>query len=120
MQKRLSTSEFSIALKRGQGRALLHIHQFGLDEVADILLESCLKNPSYDPPCEPSRAKWLFGMFQHAPQYAYFSSTILSALACETESYDLEQLCELAAQMGKHGDAAAVMALRAPGWLCTA
>ncbi len=112
---KLTKLEFSAALKRGQGRALQYVRQHGVSEVADFVLESCLKNPAYDRQCEGSRAAWLFRMFQDSEDYERFSAAILSALSSlpsEADSYDLEHLCELAALMAKAGDEATASALR--------
>lgn len=108
----LSRSEFSAAIRRGHGRALLHVNHYGLDEFADVVLKACLKEPSYDRVCEPSRATWLFSMFADAKEYAWFASQIISSLDTETEQFDLSHLYELLAQMAKNGDTSAGAALR--------
>jgi hypothetical protein len=109
---RLSKSEFSAAIRRGHGRALLHVNQYGLDEFADIVLHACLKEPSYDRQCESSRAQWLFSMFTGTKEYAWLASEIVSALDTETEQFDLSHFYELLAQMAKNGDKSAGAALR--------
>lgn len=109
---RLTRHEFAAALKRGLGRALLYVQQFGISEVKDIVLDACLKNPAYDPQCESSRAAWLLMMIKGSEEYCQFSSAILNALEHETELYDLEHLCELSAQMAIAGDQNAGSALR--------
>lgn len=108
----LSTNEFNTALRHGHGRAYMYVQQVGLNNVADAVLEACLKNQAYDRQCESSRALWLYGMFKGSQEYARFSSAIRSALEVETEHYDLDQLCELCALMAKDGDEAAGTALR--------
>lgn len=113
VHKQLSKNEFATALKRGQGRAFLYVKQFGLKDVADIVLKSCLKTQVYDRQCEPGRAPWLYSMFKDTEEYARFSSAICSALESETGHYALEQLCELSALMAKDGDDAPGVALRA-------
>jgi hypothetical protein len=40
VHERLSISEFSTAIKHGHGRAFLYVQQYGLNSVADIVLES--------------------------------------------------------------------------------
>jgi hypothetical protein len=112
LRKCLSRNEFSAALNRGHGRAFLHVQNFGLTEVADLVLEACLKNPVYDRQCESSRAQWLFSMFKGSEEYPMFASAILSALQQETECSDIEHLCELTAQLAIHGDEIAANALR--------
>jgi hypothetical protein len=112
LQKYLSREEFSSALKRGHGRAFLHVQNFGLAEVADLVLAACLKNPAYDRQCESSRAPWLFSVFKGREEYPVFASAILSAFRQETDNNDIEHLCELTAQLAIHGDEIAANALR--------
>jgi hypothetical protein len=110
----LSRERFALALRRGQGRALLHVRKFGLAGVADLVLEACLHNQTYDVQCEDSRATWLFEMFRDAPDYPEFSKTICESLesAEVVDPYDLSQLCDLAALMAQGGDEPALRALR--------
>jgi hypothetical protein len=110
--QRLSKEEFALALQRGQGRALLHVQKYGLHDESALVLEACLHDQAYDPQCEDSRAKWLFDMFHSTAEYKRFSAAILSALASETDTWDLQQLCELASLMAARGDEKAHSALR--------
>lgn len=112
MMHPLTTESFATALREGRGRALWHVRQVSLAAVADAVLAACLHNQAYDPQCESSRARWLFGMFQGTAEYATFSSAIVAALEQETDTTDAKQLCELAALMGKAGDHKAGDALR--------
>ncbi|MFC1926241.1 hypothetical protein ACFLWV_00625 [Chloroflexota bacterium] len=109
---RLSEEEFSTALHKGLGRAFLHVTHFGLDDVADLVLEACLHDQAYDPQCEESRAKWLFDMFSESPYYPKFRDAILNALKIESETWDLQQLFEIAQVMAMHGDKRAVSVIR--------
>ena len=97
MQRKLSKEEFFTALKRGHGRAFLHVQNFGLAGVADLVLEACLKNPVYDRQCESSRAAWLYSLFAGTKEYPRLASVILSALQEETAEGDMEHLCEMTA-----------------------
>lgn len=110
----LSRERFALALRRGHGRALLHVRKLSLSDVADLVLEACLHNQTYDPQCEDSRALWLFEMFRDAPEYAAFSKAICESLesAEVVDPYDLSQLCDLAALMAQNGDGEARRALR--------
>ncbi len=108
----LSRERFALALRRGQGRALLHVRKFGLAGVADLVLEACLHHQTYDPQCEDSRAPWLFEMFRDAPEYPEFSKAIQTALGDVADNWDLRELSELAALMARHGDLDAVRVLR--------
>jgi hypothetical protein len=112
MQKKLSKEEFFAALKRGHGRAFLHVQNFGLAGVADLVLEACLKNAVYDRQCESSRAAWLYSLFADTTEYPRFASAILSAPQEETAEGDTEHFCEMTAQMAINGDGIAAMALR--------
>lgn len=103
---------FAAALRAGRGRAYVHIQKYGLSGVAATVLAACLHNQAYDPQCEASRAAWLFGMFQGAKESAQFSSAIVAALEHETNTWDLQQLCELTALLSKTGNEQAHGALR--------
>ncbi len=108
----LSRERFAKALRRGQGRALLHVHKFGLSGVADLVLEACLRHQSYNPQYEDSRAPWLFEMFRDTPEYPEFSKAIQTALEDVGDNWDLRELSELAALMAKQGDTDARRVLR--------
>lgn len=112
MADALTKEEFAAAVRAGRGRAYLHVRQFGLSGVADMVLAACLQDQSYDPQCEGSRAAWLFSMFDGAKESPTFSCAIVDALEHATNTWDSQQLCELAALMGKGGDARARDALR--------
>jgi len=109
--RQLSREEFEAALQRGQGRAFLHVRKYGLQNVADLLLEACLHDKAYDPQCEDSRAEWLLEMFRDSSEYEIFATSILTALGNETEGWDLLQSCEIAALMALNGDEEAHSAL---------
>lgn len=108
----LTKEAFAAALRTGRGRAYLHVLQFGLSGVGDVVLAACLQDQAYDPQCEPSRAGWLLSMFEGTEEYQPFSTAIVDALERETDTWDSQQLCELAALMGKRGDKKAHEALR--------
>lgn len=110
---RLSREAFGTALQRGHGRALQHIQEYGLEDMADLVLEACIHSQKYDSQAEDSRAEWLLDMFHGTAEYGRFSAAILSALSSETETSDLQHLCELAERMASRGDEAAHSALRA-------
>lgn len=94
----------------------MHVKTNGIEDVENLVLTACLENQAYDSQCEGGRADWLHEMFKGTVAYAKFSDVILSALACDNEDCDLEQLCELAAQMGSNGDDRAAIALRCFVW----
>jgi len=109
---KLTKEQFADAISKGLGRAALHVKHYGLDDVADILLDACLHNKVYDTQCEDSRGNWLYAMFSHSPQYNSFRDSILSALEKETNSDDIYQLCELVKEMALDGDEFARISLK--------
>ena len=83
-----------------------------MDDVADLVLKACLQSQAYDPQSESSKARWLFDMFKNTKQYAKFSEAILNGLKRKRETWDLQQLFELAEEMAKNGDEQAREAVR--------
>jgi len=109
---KLERDEFSSAVRKGLGRALMHVMNFGLDGTDDLVLDACLHNYCYDTQIESSRANWLFRMFDNSEYYSKFSEKILDSLKTETNQDNLGQLCALAKEMAKHSDKIAKQRLR--------
>ena len=91
-------------LQKGLGRALLHVKTYGLDGVDDLVLAACLKRQGYDFQAESSREPWLFQMFVGSNDQPRFRAAILNHLDEETDSDNLQQLCEFAKEMALLGD----------------
>ncbi len=102
--QRLSRAEFADALRKGLGRAMLHVKEHGLEGVADIVLEACIHNKVYDQQLEAGRGEWLFTMFRDKPQYPEIRDAILQALETDTDAKNLYQLCQLAGAIAALGD----------------
>lgn len=100
----LNRHEFAIALKKGQGRALLHAMQHGIEGLDDLILDACIHNQSYDAQIESSRASWLLQMLKDSIYYQRISKSILNKLKVETDTWDLLQLCNLAREMAANGN----------------
>jgi hypothetical protein len=62
----LSPAAFRLALRKGQGRALLHINQFGVTNIEHHLIEACTTCVAYDAQCEGMREEWLFTLVEKA------------------------------------------------------
>jgi len=45
---KLEKEEFASAVRKGLGRALMHVVNFGLDGIDDLVLDACLHNYCYD------------------------------------------------------------------------
>ncbi|MDX2105014.1 MAG: hypothetical protein SFY67_01300 [Candidatus Melainabacteria bacterium] len=57
--KRLSKKQFDRALRKGHGRALMHIKRYGIGEYLPLLEKACLESYVYDPQIEGGRCWWL-------------------------------------------------------------
>jgi hypothetical protein len=107
----LTREEFSSAIQRGLGRALIHVKKFGIEEVKDIVLNACLHNLTWDPVCEGERAKWLFDLFADTKYCQDFSDEIVRVLATETDESNLDQLFDIAREMALAGNEQAKAAI---------
>lgn len=112
LAKRLERAEFAAALQKGQGRALLHVLTYGLDDVFDLVLEACLHNQVYDQQLESERGTWLFQMLRDSPHYSKFRNAILNVIQIETDFWSLFQLCRLIQHIAALGDEEAHQALQ--------
>lgn len=113
---KLSRQQFEQALRCGRGNALIHVLNYGLDGIDELVLQACLVSQAYDPQCEGHRAPWLYRMFKGSTLYQKFSEAIVEALNKPSEEHSIEQLCELASRMAVGGDEAAAHALRKFVW----
>ncbi|MEN6385206.1 MAG: HEAT repeat domain-containing protein [Phycisphaerales bacterium] len=104
IKRKLNKEQFKDALAKGLGRAMSHILQYGLDEMADIVLEACIHNTDYDAQCEDGKAKWLYEMFKNSSHYNNFRNAILSSFKASKEWNDIVQLCDLTSEMAFDGD----------------
>lgn len=108
----LNREGFAEALKKGLGRALLHVKHHGLKNIEDLVLNACLHDQTYDPQCESNRAEWLFGMIKNRQEFPVFQDKILNALKKEKYHWDLQQLFQFAKLMAQQGDNDAHQQLR--------
>lgn len=109
---KLTREQFADAVSKGLGRAMIHVKQHGLDDIADILLDACVHNKIYDAQCEDRRTDWLYAMFKSSPQYNDFREAILSALKKESIWREITLVCDLAKEMALDGDEYARAALK--------
>lgn len=101
----ITREQFAHALRYGRGKALLQTKQFGLSNVADLVLTACLHNQTYDPQCEDDRAEWLLEMFAESPDYSRFVAEISTVIERKkSKHWDVSQLCSLAALLAKRGE----------------
>ncbi|MCE5341750.1 MAG: HEAT repeat domain-containing protein [Planctomycetaceae bacterium] len=110
--KKLNKQQFAEAIAKGLGRAMMHIQHYGLDDMADIVLDACIHNTTYDAQCECGKEKWLYEMFKDTSYYNKFRDAILSALEKTDEWKDVGQLCDLVIEMALDGDGLARKSLK--------
>lgn len=101
--KPLNRQEFSIALKKGLGRARQHVMQYGIEEFYDLILEACLHDQNYDSQCNESRAPWLYSMIRDTPYYEKIRAAIFDNLD-ESDSHDFTQSFMFFRVMALNGD----------------
>jgi hypothetical protein len=115
-QAPLSKDEFKNALKKGLGRALIHVRQHGLTNVSDLVLEACLHNWVLDQQSESRRTYWLWEMFKESQEFELFREAVLNSLVKdyeeEEDTWDLQQRFSLAERFALHGDAQAHEVIR--------
>lgn len=89
--------EFFRSVKLGTGRAyLLALANLEVDFSISII-RAALKNYAYDGQCEPSRAAYLYRLYQLAKQQARIRQAVLKALTTKQEdTWTITQLVELA------------------------
>ena len=108
----LNRKDFAAALKKGLGRALLHVKDHGLKNIEDLVLDACLHDQAYDPESQSSRAEWLLEMINNRQEFPKFRDNILNALKIERDRWDLQQLLSIAKLMAEKGDNDAHQLLR--------
>lgn len=98
---------FADAIRKGLGRALLHVREYGSHGVAQDIIYACLNNLAYDAQCEETREEWLFGLLEASGLKDVARQDILKAIGKpETESttWTMLQLVCLASEYARRGD----------------
>ena len=102
----LSREAFRQALRRGQGRAALHVAGHGASGLEDLILDAATFDRTYDAQCEALRADWLIELVDAAGLEAQVVAEVirkLDARDAADSTWDLEQRCELAAIYARRG-----------------
>jgi hypothetical protein len=89
---------FQAVLERGLGRALLFLQANPNAPVSDIVLECCLRNTTYDPQCEGSRATYLYEALEATGQDEVLGKQIMTVLAeynSEEWEWDQQQVMDI-------------------------
>jgi hypothetical protein len=101
--QKLNKNEFTSALHKGLGRAFLYVRQYGIDEVADIVMQTCLQYPVKGMEAGGGYSAWLFSMFYNTRYYTKISQAILNSLEDKTNQ-NPGDLFALAKEMALYGD----------------
>jgi len=104
----LTREQFSSALRKGQGRAFLHVKQCGVAGVEDLVLDACTHSLVLDALFEGTRGEWLFLLLEAAGLKEKARPAILRALQDSrpetTDSWTVSQLMVLAVFFAREGD----------------
>jgi hypothetical protein len=105
-------SAFRHSIRLGTGRAYLLARAHPEVDFSDAIIEASLKNFAYDGQAEPSRADYLYGLYQLAGQQARIRRAVLKGLATEqADTWTLTQLFGLALKLAQAGHAEARQAI---------
>lgn len=100
----LTPEEFRDALRKGLGRAVRHLEQYGASGLIDDILFATLHNLAYDPQMNGNRYNWILRLIELTGIEDFFRERILEALLRSREKYDLSLLFALASEFAEDGD----------------
>lgn len=103
----LGTHAFVTALRRGHGRALQQLEEYGAHGVEDAIVAACLSCVVFDPQSEASRAPWLCSLVELAKLNESVVQLIEAAdqeLTSENH-WDMEQRCAVLKELAVLGSA---------------
>jgi len=114
----LTSDTFADALRKGLGRAVLHVRDHGDADVEEQLLEAVTRNLAYDPQSEGTRGAWLIDLLDLLPDASRYlaASIAVYTRACATSAgdpWDVAHLAQLLRLLAERGNTAAGKALRA-------
>ena len=92
----LSKEQFVDALHKGQGRALMHVQEYGDAGLEDAITEVMLRDPTYDIQIEGRRTEWMMNFVEASPRRDMYFDTVLDALETLAADSDVETLCNYA------------------------
>ncbi len=90
--KKLTKRQFDQALRKGHGRALMHVKEYGIGDYRDALKKACLTDYTYDHVCEDGRAYWLAHIIYKTKQQEYFWKVVKDNFAKCKNKNDLAQM----------------------------
>lgn len=102
----LGREQFAAALRKGLGRALMHVRQCGVTGFEELILDACARNLVFDPQCEQERSPWLLELAGACGLEAAAGNRVVAALrssAADPASWDAHQLRRLALLLAGRG-----------------
>ncbi len=111
---RLSQEQFRDALRKGLGRAVIHVEKFGIAGLEDDLIHGCLNSLVYDPQFEGTRGGWLFHLVTLADLTESIRPLVIDKLLQPSKQDDywtVAQLYALAAEFASAGNESAKSAV---------
>ncbi len=103
MKLPLDRDQFRTALKKGLGRALLHVREYGDAELGEDILDACLHNHAYDPQVEGNRVKWLLSILNLTPNKEFYRRRIIESLEPAEAYWDMDQLFDFSLVFAEQG-----------------
>jgi hypothetical protein len=102
----LERDPFGNALRKGHGRALMHVRRHGAAGLEDLVVDACVHDKTFDPQCEGDRAPWMLEIIDASGLEAIVCEKVPSALSAEpgTQSlWDADHMCRLAVALARRG-----------------
>lgn len=99
--------EFEGWLKKGLGRAVLHLRAHDSSPHLNSLLHACTHNLAYDSQCEFSREEYLKDLIRASRNEEFFRVRLFDLLIqedCDLDSFDLDQTIAVARMFAERGD----------------
>lgn len=100
----MTSEQFRNAIRKGQGRAILHLKQNDPQPYWEEILQACLTNTTYDTLCEGTREDYLLEAIKLSGNPEPIKQQIASTLITTTNDRDCLQLFELARHFAAQGD----------------
>ncbi len=108
----IDLAAFAAALRRGLGRCVLEARAVSdPTPLRPLVLAACRENQAYDPQCEGSRVTYLLELADATGVRREARDATLAALPRDDDSWDAEQLVDLARAFALDGDGEARQAL---------
>ncbi len=109
----LDRAAFAEALRKGLGRALMHVRARGAAGVDALVIDACVDDKTLDSQSEPERWPWMTEIVDAAGMWALTAPAIINMVESLTElnERDQDHVCNIAAVLAKRGFSDAMRAL---------